>query len=371
MKSFYLLALLWLMAAPAWATHLLGGQIQARNISGNTYEITVVIFGDETYGRTAIDQMSSLLVCLGDGQTLDVSRQSRIFTADRAVSLNTYRLTHIYNGPGIYRITTSMSNRTSMVVNLQQAIETPLTLSTMIQATGNLRNSTPVFTPTSSFTLISTNQRTVLDFRATDSDGDSLVYTLTRPLTTPASSPCTMPVALNGYRYPNGVSQRGTYKLNGRTGELVWDAPTTSGQYSAAIRIQEYRNGIMISESIVETLLKVNDKAGTPSTIPPYEPAAESAIVLSNEPEADNGLSLTVLPNPVQTQFVARLRANKPTTARLQLLDLSGRVVAEEPMTRSAVEHESMFEAGDLPSGVYVLRAEVGERVLSRKVVKQ
>ncbi len=164
---------------------------------------------------------------------------------------------------------------------------------------------------------------------------------------------------------------KGTYKLNARTGELVWDAPTTAGQYSTVILIREWRAGALISESYVETVIRVQDKAGTPSPIPPYEPALEVGIVTGIDPEADNGLMLTVSPNPVQSQFVARLRSNKATKATLQLLDLSGRVVAEKALTRPAIEHESTFVTDNLPSGLYILKAEVNGRVLSQKVVKQ
>lgn len=371
MKSVYLLALLGLMAAPAWATHLLGGQIQVRNVSGNTYEITIVVFGDESLGSGATSVMNSIPVCLGDGSTQEAERKARAFTADRTVSINTYRFNYTYNAPGSYRITTSITNRTS-ATNLPQVADTPFTLSTTVQASGNFRNSTPIFDPTSSsFISLGTNQRAILNFRSADAEGDSVVYILARPLTTPTSAPCNAPNPLAQYQYPNAVSQRGTYKLNGRTGELVWDAPTTPGQYSAAIQIWEYRNGVQISESSVETILKVVDKAGTPSTIPAYEPASEVGIVLATDPEADNGLMLTVSPNPVQNQFVASLRSNKPTAVRLQLLDVAGRIVAEKTLTRPTVDHENTFTTESLPSGMYVLKADADGRILSRKIFKQ
>lgn len=371
MKLVYLLALLCLMAAPAWATHLLGGQIQARNLSGSNYEITVVLYLDEASGRSASELLSSISVCMGDGSTVNIARQSRIIVFDQTASINRYRFTYTYNGPGVYRITTEALGRTAMT-NLTLATESPFALSTMLQVNNTSRNSTPVFEISPDFVQVGTNQRAALSYRATDSDGDSLVYLLTTPLTRLGASGCGSVASVSGYRFPNAVSQRGTYKLNARTGELVWDAPTQSGQYVATVLVQEWRSGILISESYVETFIRVMDKTGTPTTIPPYEPAAQTgALVLSNEPEAETSLSLTILPNPVSSQFVARLRSTKATTARLQLLDLSGRVVAEKALTRPDTEHESVFVTEELPSGMYVLRANVGGKVVSRKIMKQ
>lgn len=369
MKSLYLLALLCLMAAPAWATHLLGGQIQAQNLSGTTYSIRVILYMDATTPQTASD-LNAISVCPGDGNVITVPRQLRSLGTGNPMSINIYQFTHTYSGPGTYRIATLIPNRTA-TANLVQATDQLFTVSTTVLATSNLRNSTPSFDITYEFWEVATNQRARLPFRAADNEGDSLVYLLTRPLTAPSSISCSSAAPVSGYRFPNAVSQRGTYKLNARTGELVWDAPTQSGQYTATVLIQEWRSGILISESYVETFIRVQDKAGTPATIPPYEPAAETSLVLANEPESDNGLSLNISPNPVNHQFTARLRSPKATTARLQLLDLSGRVVAEKFLMRPETEHESLFVTESLPSGMYVVKADVGGKVVSRKVVKQ
>jgi hypothetical protein len=367
MKTYTLLALCCLMAAPAWATHFLGGQIQTKNVSGNTYDITVVLYMDEANGRVASDQTSTIPVCLGNGMIVNAVRATRIIIG-QDISVNNYRFTYTYSGPGVYRLSVGIENRTP-TANLTQAIGSIFSLVTTIETRGISQNTTPVFEPTLALWQVGTNQRTSLSFRATDADGDSLSYSLTKPLTNTPTSIC-QPFAINIYQYPNDVSKKGTYKLNARTGELVWDAPTTAGQYSAVIVIREWRNSVQISESYVETVIRVQDKAGTPSPIPPYEPAAEVGIVTGTEPETDNGLLLTVSPNPVQSQFVARLRSNRAIKATLQLLDLSGRVVAEKALTRPATEHEILFSTDNLPSGLYVLRADVNGRVVSQKVVK-
>ncbi|MCY7356305.1 MAG: T9SS type A sorting domain-containing protein, partial [Rudanella sp.] len=368
-KTYTLLALLCLMATPAWATHFLGGQIQAKNLSGNTYEITVVLYMDEANGKVAADQTSTIPVCLGDGMTVNAVRAARIIIGQN-ISVNNYRFTYTYPAPGVYLITMSLENRTSMT-NLSQAVESRFALSTSIQTRGNLKNASPIFEPTPDLWQVGTNQRTTLSFRATDAEGDSLTYALVRPLTNSSSTACATPSVVGQYIFPNDVSKKGTYKLNARTGELVWDAPTTAGQYSTAILIREWRAGALISESYVETVIRVQDKAGTPSAIPPHEPAAEVGIITGTDLEADNVLLLTVSPNPVQSQFVARLRSGKATTARLQLLNVSGQIIIEKSLPHPSTDHETTFSTDNLPPGLYVLKAEVGGLVLSQKVIKQ
>ena len=367
MKTYTLIALLCLMAAPAWATHLLGGQIQAKNISGNTYEITVVLYTDA--GSTATNAMTTIPLCTGIGDLINVPRLSQI-AINGNILVNLFRTKYTYSGPGVYRLSVGIENRVPMA-NLSQAIGSVFSLVTTIQTRSITQNTTPIFELGEAFLRVGTNQRTLLSFRATDTDGDSLTYSLTKPLTNTPTSIC-QPFALDVYQYPNDVSKKGTYKLNARTGELVWDAPTMAGQYSAVILIREWRAGTLISESHVETVIRVQDKAGTPSPIPPYEPAAEvSALVTAIETDTESGLVLTVSPNPVQSHFVARLRSNRAAKATLQLLDLSGRVVAEKALTRPSIDHETTFSVENLPSGLYVLKAEVGSRVISQKVMKQ
>ncbi len=368
MKTYTLLALLCLIAAPAWASHFLGGQIQAKNMSGNTYQITVVLFMDE--GNAASDQTNSVPVCLGDGSTVSAVRAARRIIGQN-ISVNTYQFTHTYNGPGVFRITTSMANRTPMV-NLSQANQSIFSLSTTIQNNGNLRNATSIFEPSPELWQVGVNQRATLSLRAVDADGDSLSYALIKPITNSLSTACTTPFAVEEYVFPNAVSSKGTYKLNAQTGELIWDAPTTTGQYAASILVREWRNGIQIGESYVETVIRVQDKAGSPSPIPPYEPAAETpSLVTGIETDTEPELTLTVSPNPVQSQLMARIRATKSTTATLQLLNLTGQIVAEKALNRPDTTHEITFSVENLPSGLYVLKANVNGQIISQKIIKQ
>lgn len=371
MKTCALLALLCLMAAPAWATHLLGGHIQVRYVSSTTYEITVSLFMDETAGRIAADQTNSISLCLGDGTLIPVVRASRSIIAGVAISINQYKTTHAYSAPGVYRIAVNAENRTSMI-NLNQGTDNLFSIATTIQVNSAARNTTPVFEPPLALWQAATNQRTALSLRATDADGDSLAYLLTRPLTTTGASECRAASAVPQYQFPNDVARVGTYKLNSRTGELVWDAPTRAGQYAASILIQEWRAGVLISETYAENTIRVQDRTGTTNPIPPYEPAAQvPTVITATESEVDGEVQVFVFPNPVQVYLQASLQTVEPTAVHIQLLDLSGRVIVEEHLSQRRTVHEHTIGVADLPTGVYVLNVNLNGKTVRRKIIKQ
>jgi len=75
-------------------------------------------------------------------------------------------------------------------------------------------------------------------------------------------------------------------------------------------------------------------------------------------------------PNPFATSTEVNFRVFEPTQLRLSVWSVSGhliKVLASE--TRDAGFHRILFEAGDLPSGIYFLRLETGGSVQTRKMI--
>ncbi|KAB7732187.1 T9SS type A sorting domain-containing protein [Rudanella paleaurantiibacter] len=366
MKTITTWALCCALTLPTYASHLLGGQIQARNTTGNTYEITVVLLLDRTNAQGTAET-STIPLCLGDGSTITLARATQRLI-DPAVSENVYRASYTYAGPGVYRLTTQLLNRTT-TVNANPPAEAPFVLSTTIQATGNFRNASPAFEPTADFWQVSTNQRASLRFRFVDADNDSLSYAIVRPLSAATGNGCSAPTGLNAYQFPNDVARAGTYKLDSRTGGLIWDAPTRAGQYSVAVVIREWRNGIQIGETYAETVIRVQDKGGASTTLPPYEPATENSLVTGTSPESE--VVFWASPNPMQHRLTVQLRLNAARTASVHLYSLAGHPVASAELTTPQRDHTHTFEVGNLPAGLYILKANVDGRVISRTVLKQ
>ena len=359
-----------MLGIQSYASHLRGGYIQTRSVSATTltYETTVTLFFDEVQGNSASNDSGQILLCLGDGSTRPVVRLTRFWTTDRLTSINTYRLVHTYAGPGTYTLTTALTNRTS-AKNITEADQVPMTLATTF-STGSGVNQTPALVFPETGFLAATNQRVDLPLKTTDAEGDSLVYNLTRPLTNSADNTCTGRIVMT-HQYPNDLTRRGTFKLDNRTGNLTWDAPVEQGNYSVAITVGEYRSGLLISQTLLEVSLVVVDRPGTPGVIPPYEPALEGGVVTDLTSYRDEDVTLSVFPNPVDDRLQVVVQTSSPATARMQLLDGSGRTLHELTFGRLARRHEQVISMGSLTPGLYLLRAKVGDRTLTRKVMKK
>ncbi len=90
--------------------------------------------------------------------------------------------------------------------------------------------------------------------------------------------------------------------------------------------------------------------------------AAESAASASS-------FVLTAYPNPARGASTLRLTLPSPQVATVAVYDLLGRRVAvlhDGPL--AAGEHTLSFDAADLPSGVYLVRAAVGGEVTTRRI---
>ncbi|GAB3706119.1 hypothetical protein GCM10027592_39300 [Spirosoma flavus] len=370
MKTILVLLVALLGLQTTRATHLQGGYIQVKSVSTTalTYEITVLLNMDRISGAQAADATNSLTICFGDGTTGTIVRTSQTISSDKLSSQNIYRITHTYSGPNTYNLSVSIPNR-SPNANVPDGNNQPFTLSTIFSANVAGQNQTPSSVLPGVF-RIGINQRAILSLKATDPEGDSLAYGLTKVLTSTLKDACSYQMA-SSFKFPNDVARRGTFKLNNRSGELTWDAPTQQGNYSAAIIIFEYRNGILISQTTEEISLIVEDKAGTPSTIPAYEPALEGTIITAISEFSDTDVALTVFPNPVDDRLQVVIQTIRPGIASIQLLDNNGRNLHELNFRKASRQHEQVISMDSLSPGQYILRADVDGRSIVRKIVKK
>ena len=103
--------------------------------------------------------------------------------------------------------------------------------------------------------------------------------------------------------------------------------------------------------------------SGKPLTCMPPAPNRLSA-------ETALSLQVVVLGNPVTDQVVVEVRGAEGQPLRLQLTDLSGRLVKERQIEQpDAVERQSL-SVGSAPSGLLLLRASSGQQSIILKVLK-
>ncbi|NHE55451.1 T9SS type B sorting domain-containing protein [Cyclobacterium plantarum] len=244
---YFLLGLLGIMIASistTWATHIRAGEIIAERISTQTltYKITVVGYTDTRstviFGPGEID--------FGDGRKEVLNTESDFNVTESLgdnIEKNIFVITHTYQGPGNYTIRFMEFNRNANTLNMDQSVDTPFYIETMIRIDPFLGvNNSPILTiaPVDNGAV---NQTYIHNPGAYDPDGDSLAYVLDVPKQA-------FQREVNNYRSPASgefsfTRQDGTtppfLELDPVTGDLVWDAPGIAGQYNVAFRIEEWR----------------------------------------------------------------------------------------------------------------------------------
>ena len=103
--------------------------------------------------------------------------------------------------------------------------------------------------------------------------------------------------------------------------------------------------------------------SGKPLVCAPGSPARLSS-------ETASSLQVTVLGNPVSDQVVVEVRGAEGQTLRLQLTDLSGRLVAERQIEQAGAVERQTLPVGSQPAGLLLMRATSGQQSVTLKVLK-
>ncbi|WP_229321175.1 T9SS type B sorting domain-containing protein [Larkinella knui] len=273
MKRFLLL-LSWvilnlLAVSDALATHVRAGEITTRRISSTalTYEITLTVYFDMSPGpngglQAALAQRD-VNFCFGVGQQM--RRVPRVDAETRNINANTtiniYRTTYTYPGPGTYDISCTITNRNEGTRNIPTSVLTSFKLRTTIVVNAGLGlNGTPVLLnpPLDSARV---GQKWCHNPAAFDADGDSLAYRLYTPsgkLNETDDASCDLGFVA-GYADPTSIGLNrvneantgpSTLTVNPITGDVCWDAPAEVGQYNIAFIVEEWRDGVKIGEIV-------------------------------------------------------------------------------------------------------------------------
>lgn len=271
--SSLLVFVLWLMASQAMATHIRAGDIQARADPNNPLRIIfqMIIYTDS---RSAASADETETIFYGDGTTSGVNA---ITVASRTnigndILRNVYNFEHTYNAPGSYFVSFIGENRATGIRNMQASdaqnfyIHTRITIDPIVGA-----NNSPVLNAPA-VDRATAGQVFLHNPAASDPDGDSLSYRLVvcqreprgvvgiTTATTNRNRP--QPTPVPGYAYPNEqsvspggvqvpyagppnpqVGEPATLTIDERTGQLVWNAPSTRGlgDYNVAFIVTEWR----------------------------------------------------------------------------------------------------------------------------------
>jgi gliding motility-associated-like protein len=266
----FLLVLSLLTARPAAATHIRAGDIQAKSDTTAARNPLRVFFKMITYtDRTsAADAKNDEVIFFGDNTSATILRQGNGgVNIGNNINRNVYYFEHTYNAPGRYNVSFIGENRATGIRNVPASdnrnfyIHTQLVIDPILGV-----NRSPVLNAPA-VDRAARNQVFLHNPAASDADGDSLSFKLRICQWEPrgvqgvlAGGNQPNPVNLPGYAYPQdqSVSPGGVQvpytgppvgvpgsaailDLNPVTGQMVWNSPSTLGDYNVAFVIEEWR----------------------------------------------------------------------------------------------------------------------------------
>jgi len=247
------------------ATHNRSGEITYEQIGPLTIRATITTY---TKASSASADRDTLMLNWGDDSSELVPRfngQGEEIPGED-IKKNLYVAEHTYPGILTYTLSFEDPNRVNNIVNVNfpNSVDVPFFVSTtftLVQTQfQGLNNSVILLQPPIDFACA--NKRFVHNPNAYDVDGDSLSYELVVPLQAENSE-------VPAYRFPDEVSPgpNNIVTLDSETGDFVWESPQQVGEYNIAIKINEYRNGVLLNSVIRDMQIRVEACDDNPPTI--------------------------------------------------------------------------------------------------------
>ncbi len=265
------------------ASHIVGGEIYYDYLGGTQYKVSIALYRDCKSNGAVYDNPLSLgiysntgvllyneLVSFPGSTNVPITFSNPCVTPPNDICIEKAIYTTILDLPhrqGGYTLTYQRCCRGPNVKNLIAPDNTGLTLSTKIPGseTNFDQNSSPRFTGYPP-TILCNNEDLTFNHSAFDLDGDVLVYSLVAPkagATDAAPQPNPPPAPpylnvkwLNGFTTNNPLGNGATISIDPNTG-ILQASPQMLGLFVVGIRVQEFRNGILVGETIRDFLFRV------------------------------------------------------------------------------------------------------------------
>lgn len=304
---------------PVWAhaTHVLGGEMFYDKLAGDQYRITLKLYRDCGPGNangTGFDGQATLAIY--DGTGAFQFSQGVMFPGEEQVPLeldNPCLLVPPIICAAFAEYVTILSlppNATGYVISYQRCCRTPtmtnlppgvlqgLTCTVRIPPAASGENSSPRFNEYPPIALC-LGQDMVFDHSAVDPDGDELVYDLFTPFAggtandpAPLAAPPPYANIVWGPGYSGAVPMDGApgLAIDASSGELTVH-PTLLGSFTVGVRVQEFRDGVLLSASIRDLRFDVV--------------ACEAAVASAIEQQGElcAGLTVQMLNNSSNAEF--------------------------------------------------------------------
>jgi len=359
---------LWIIPEMSRATHTLGGEIIAKvsDCQSYTYEIEIRLF---RAGSDVVFVVDEFFVGHGEPMSIDSDNfnvKEPISYADGQYQVDVFTLRHTYPGPGVYTLYARMFNRTE-VANMSNPVQTPYYIETQITIDPLIGcNSSVNFNSLPNILAYAkSSYEQLLD--PEDADGDSLSY----ELITPHQSP---DLEVEGYRLPDDFDIRFAPQPTSSSGDsapelfvsqqgaLVWDAPNLGGEFSLAVRVNEWRKvgdeWLKIGYVTRDMTLRVLDTLNNTQA---------NNYITSTQEEIVTQPKVNIYPNPTPGPFTVEINEDQWLGGTLSIFNIIGQKMLEEPVALG----RSQYDISDASQGVYFLTLQKGEQKKSIRFMKR
>ncbi|HZX74187.1 MAG TPA: hypothetical protein VFE57_07195, partial [Cyclobacteriaceae bacterium] len=342
MRKFVLVFLL-LLAIPAMASHIVGGEFELLHISGNNYRLNVILYFDLVNGQPSArdTRITASVYRKRDNMfmgnvILPLITETHVNYTQPACSINslsTSKITYsstlvlspdIYTDPQGYYVAWERCCRNYSITNIYSedvarnaarfAGQTfYLEFPAVVKNGQPFINSSPqLFPPLSDYAC--PFRPYYVDFAGIDVDGDSLAYSLITPLSTHTTGNATQPKPYPEVTWRPGFSldhiMNGSPDLKISRNGLLTVMPRSQGLFVFAVRIDQYRDGEKIGESRRDFQMLVTDGC-TPDSPPQILGKKTSELTFTH----DNAMSVSFSNTVADADRCIQVRVSDPESS--------------------------------------------------------
>lgn len=253
-RTIFFTFLLVVLGYSASATHIRAGEITVERVNCQSKAFVIYITGyidlvggQVPFGGGELDfgDGSESIVNIREDPRATILIDEQPIEGGNGVGITRFRVEHTFNGNGIFIISYTEPNRNGGIVNMDNSIETPFYVETMVRIDATLGCN--LHLPQMLVPPIDFGCSGVAFYHnpgAFDVDGDSLAFEFVTPRKA-KDTPVDNYRALNNPEF--GGFQEGTTNLPATlsidplTGDIVWNSPGVTGEYNVAFMVKEYR----------------------------------------------------------------------------------------------------------------------------------
>ncbi|MFM1912636.1 MAG: hypothetical protein RIR51_474 [Bacteroidota bacterium] len=248
----------------AFGSHLKGGEISIKRISKETltYQFTLITY---TENNRANDEQNEVNFCFGDGSGIfKAPRIGQPVDIGNGTLRNVYIIEYTYPANALsYKVSVAIPNRNAGVRNISSSDSVPFYVETVFSTNSGLGlNNTPIFLNPAVDLTAQVGQLFIHNPNAIDFEGDSLAYRLSvsKYGNQDKCGDANRGMIAPGFVQPNEVSATpSSFTIDPLNGDVKWDVPQEVGRYNLAFIVEEWRNGLKISETVRDMQVEVQD----------------------------------------------------------------------------------------------------------------